>query len=131
MHELAEEMGFKQVRATIIYSDNDQAVNLARTGRITPLNKYVDTKQHICVYLHQAGIIDVQWISTKSNLADVGTKSMRDVTGFETLRDAMMYNKPGTETFDTTMHRMRRTVGRDPVIPELVSDAIAVVNAAP
>jgi hypothetical protein len=84
---LLREMGFPQVGPTKIYCDNDAAVQFATEMRITQENKHVDIKYMGTKMLQDRGIIDIQYKSTYANMADIGTKAMKDIGQFELLRD--------------------------------------------
>ena len=80
------EMGFPQSVPTIIYSDNEAAKQFSVVGRITQENKHVDIKYMATKQLNDAGIIDVRYCHTSMNLADIGTKAMKDVPQYQLLR---------------------------------------------
>ena len=88
------EIGFPQEGPTVVLNDNDCALDLAISGGITEANKHVDTKGHICKYLHATKEVEFRWTGTKTNLADIGTKNMKDAQQFRLLRDCLVTSKP-------------------------------------
>ena len=96
------EIGYPQEEPTIILNDNQQAITLATTGRLTPANRHIDTKGHILRYLQRNGDIDIRWIPTKANIADVGTKVMQDPDMFEMFQGCLVKPKPRLEPLGGT-----------------------------
>ena len=88
---LLEEMGYPQSNPTTMYVDNNCALTLATTGRITPRNRHFDTKWNNLKWGNDNGVIKSVYTGTKTNLADLGTKSHQDVQQFRMLRDRMMH----------------------------------------
>ena len=67
-------------------------------GKITPSNKHIELRNHIIKHLISEGHIRVEWIHTKSNLADIGTKVMKDVQAYELLRNVLVHPRPGKDS---------------------------------
>jgi hypothetical protein len=108
-------MGFTQKLPIVIYCDNSEAVDMANTGKVTQNNKHFENRCHELRYLtdekREGGkLLDIRWIGTKMNLADIGTKVMPDIEQFEMLRDFLVTPKPGTDAFAEFIQRMRRAV---------------------
>ena len=95
---MLSEIGFPVNEPTDIYCDNNNAVQLAVTGRITPSNKHIEMRGHVLRHLNNTAVIRINWIDTKSNLADIGTKAMRDPAGFELLRDVLVKPRPAVDS---------------------------------
>ena len=95
---MLSEIGFPVNEPTDIYCDNNNAVQLAVTGRITPSNKHIEMRGHVLRHLNNTAVIRINWIDTKSNLADIGTKAMRDPAGFELLRDILVKPRPAVDS---------------------------------
>ena len=84
-------MGYPQSNPTTIYVDNNCALTLATTGRITPRNRHFDTRWNNLKWGNDTGVIKSVYTGTKTNLADLGTKAHQDVQQFRVLRDCMMH----------------------------------------
>ena len=93
-----EEIGYPQEEPLVIFSDNTNAVELANVGKITPSNKHIELRNHIVRFLIQSQQVQVKWIHTKSNRADIGTKAMKDLQGFELLRNVLVHPRPGKDS---------------------------------
>ena len=93
-----EEIGYPQEDPLVIFSDNTNAVELANVGKITPSNKHIELRNHIVRFLIQSHQVQVKWIHTKSNLADIGTKAMKDTQGYELLRNVLVHPRPGKDS---------------------------------
>ena len=61
---------------TVLFSDNTGAIQLGKHHMITQRSKHFDTKLHLVRDSHQAGNIALQYIPTKSNIADILTKPL-------------------------------------------------------
>jgi hypothetical protein len=78
-------------QATIIYSDNQGAIALAKNPVFHGRSKHIDTQVHFTREMVTQGIVDLQWISTKDQIADGLTKALpkgefvkfRDALGVE------------------------------------------------
>jgi len=88
---LLKEMGFPQTEPTTIYCDNDAAIILTSTGRMTQRNKHIDIKYCILKSLIVDGTIAISYVKTKCNIADIGTKAIKDYKQFHLLRDSMLH----------------------------------------
>jgi hypothetical protein len=114
---LAHDMGFTQTLPIDIFCDNAEAVELANVGKITQANKHFELRCHELQYLTDknrpgGALLRITWITTKENLADIGTKAMADVDQYELLRECTMTPKPGTLAYSEYVARMRRAVSR-------------------
>ena len=112
---LANDMGFTQELPIKIYCDNKEAVEMANSGKVTQSNKHFENRCHQLKFLTDTRrpggpIVNFEWVSTKENPADVGTKAMLDVDQYEMLRDVVVTPKPGTDAFAEYLQRMRRAV---------------------
>jgi transposase InsO family protein len=66
-----------QSSPTILYEDNQAAISYFQGGNITQRNKHFATKlEHIRRCVYQDKIIDIQYVETDKQLADIFTKSL-------------------------------------------------------
>ena len=86
------------VGATHHLLNNTNAIELSNVGKITPSNKHIELRNHIVRFLIQSQQVQVKWIHTKSNLADIGTKAMKDLQGYELLRNVLVHPRPGKDS---------------------------------
>ena len=64
----------KQTKPLIMYGDNQGALKMAQEGADTPRAKHIDIKFHFLKDLVVNGVVDVTYIDTNHNLADLMTK---------------------------------------------------------
>ena len=87
---LFNEMGFPQREPTIVYCDNSTAVQFATTARITQENKHVDIKYMATKHCVDRGLVHIWYKRTHANVADIGTRAMKDAGQFQLLRDHLV-----------------------------------------
>jgi len=66
----------QQVQATNIFEDNQGAVSLSKGSKITPRTKHIDIKFHHVRSLVAKGVVDVKYVETDLQRADILTKSL-------------------------------------------------------
>ena len=66
----------QQVQATNIFEDNQGAVSLSKGSKITPRTKHIDIKFHHVRSLVGKGVVDVKYVETDLQRADILTKSL-------------------------------------------------------
>lgn len=91
LRRLLCDLGEEQIRPTVLFRDNETAVKLI-TGNADPRRtKHIDLKYHYVKSICDAGLIEVQHISTDIQLADILTKPLtREI--FCRLKDRLMIN---------------------------------------
>ena len=70
---LLESMDEKQAQATVMFKDNSGAVSLNKSAKITPRTKHIDVKFHHVRSLVADGVVDVTYIETELQRADILT----------------------------------------------------------
>eukprot|EP00940_MAST-03C_sp_MAST-3C-sp2_P003302 g3302.t1 len=70
-----EELGYEQKHATKLWVDNEAAVRNVNTGKITKRNRHIDMRFHGARDAVVRNIIDVEWIPTNKQVADLMTKN--------------------------------------------------------
>ena len=63
-----------------MYCDNQAAIALVRSDNYSERTKHIDTKHHFIKQFVRDGSINLQWISTNDQLADVLTKTLSRTT---------------------------------------------------
>ena len=78
LRELLSECGFNDCikKPTICFGDNVQANNLCSEHFISTGNQYIYKNYHFNKEARELGIIEVKWIKTNMNLADIFTKAL-------------------------------------------------------
>ena len=64
----------KQAKPLVLFGDNQGALKMAQQGSDTPRAKHIDIKFHFLKDLVVNGVVDVTYIDTNHNLADLMTK---------------------------------------------------------
>ncbi len=72
---LLESLNMKQKQATVMYEDNAGAVAFAKGSKITPRTKHIDVKFHHVRHLEEHNVVEVTYIETNMQRADILTKS--------------------------------------------------------
>jgi transposase InsO family protein len=73
---LLVELGLTVEQPTVTHCDNRSAVDLTHSGTSHERSKHIDIKFHIVREQHAQGTIQVQWIPTDDNQADILTKAV-------------------------------------------------------
>ena len=68
------EIGFPQVKPTVIFEDNQSAINLATAPSVGIRSKHILLKYHYTKLAIENGEIVIEYIDTKSQRADCLTK---------------------------------------------------------
>jgi hypothetical protein len=66
-------------KSTAIYCDNEAAMTIATSSKLTSRSKHIDIKYHYIRELHRQGAVQVRYVSTKYQLADILTKPLGKV----------------------------------------------------
>ncbi|CAB1113561.1 unnamed protein product [Ectocarpus sp. CCAP 1310/34] len=72
---LLKSLNMKQEQPTVVFEDNTGAIAFAKGAKLTPRTKHIDVKYHHVRYLEEKKIIDVKYIETNLQKADILTKS--------------------------------------------------------
>ena len=86
---LLVEVGVKVVTPSIIYVDNQAAIQISKNDTHHDRTKQIDIKHHFIRDCIKNGDIDLQWVETKLQRADILTKSLNTPT-FTFLRSSIM-----------------------------------------
>ena len=71
-----DQLGFPLKSPIVIYSDSQAAINVTKAEHTHKLSKHLDIKLHSIRERIQGGQIEVRYVPTKDNLADIFTKSL-------------------------------------------------------
>jgi hypothetical protein len=86
---LLTDIGFPQQNPTIIYEDNQSAINLAVAPHITRKSRHIHIRHHFIRDLVAKGIVQIVHLPTHLMTADILTKPLGP-TAFIALRDILM-----------------------------------------
>ena len=92
---LLREMGIAQTKPTVLYVDNRGAVELSKDLKSCQRSRHVERRYLKVRELVFEGEIEVRWVDTKENLADLLSKGTIDAEQFNKLKGRMMYVDPG------------------------------------
>jgi len=93
VRRLLQELGYPQSTPTPLFSDNQPAIRLVRNPEQHQKTKHIDVPFHV-IREHQAErTIDITYISTHQQLADIFTKALPPVRFFA-LREALGIHQP-------------------------------------
>ena len=83
---------------TRLLCDNRSALALcARAGGVHSRSKHIDVRHHFIVEAAKAGVVQLEWVATADQLADILTKAL-DRQTFNRLRERVMGGGgPGAE----------------------------------
>jgi hypothetical protein len=73
---LLKELGFEQSGPTIIHEDNTSAISMSTNDGNHSRTKHIDIKYHYVKDLVKENIIQLKWISTNEQIADIFTKPL-------------------------------------------------------
>ena len=73
---LLEDLGFKQIQATMIYGDNQGCIALSRGTVSHSHAKHIDIRHHFIRERIANSEVDLRYCSTKDMLADIFTKQL-------------------------------------------------------
>ena len=76
LRHLLKTISSEQSAATVVFEDNLGAVSTSRSNKITPRTKYIDIKFHHVRSLVADKVVDVKYIKTGFQKADILTKSL-------------------------------------------------------
>jgi transposase InsO family protein len=86
---ILEELNFKVITPIIIYVDNQSSIKISENDISHERTKHIDIKHYFVKDAIQQKIIQLKWISTHQQLADIFTKSLPSPT-FTSLRDKLI-----------------------------------------
>jgi hypothetical protein len=72
------ELGCPQPGPTIVHVDNTSSIAVAKEGGKEERRKHIDVKHHCIVEAIDQKIINLKWISSAENVADLFTKPLPD-----------------------------------------------------
>ena len=86
---MLEELGLPLKSPSIVFGDNSSTQTISREGVKRKRTKHVDVKYHFITECIERGIIDLQWVPTEQQQADILTKAL-DRAKFEVHREQLM-----------------------------------------
>jgi hypothetical protein len=76
LHRLLRSLGLRSPAPTTIYSDNQGAIQLVKTPKYHKRTKHIETKYYVIREKYKRQQIDVIYVSTKHQIADILTKAL-------------------------------------------------------
>jgi len=73
---LLEGLGYPQEELTILYSNNQSAITLSRDTQFHARSKHFDVQNHFVHEKVENGVIDIIYVPTDNNIADIFTKAL-------------------------------------------------------
>jgi hypothetical protein len=86
---ILKELGLYSSLGSTVYGDNQSAIAVSKNGVKGERTKHVDVKYHFITETVESGVVQLQWIPTLQQQADIFTKALA-VPGFEHLRGKLM-----------------------------------------
>ena len=77
---LNELLGGKYNKISIIHEDNLGAIYLTKNPQISQRTKHIDVRHHVIRNLVEKKIIEIRFIKSKENIADILTKNVNEET---------------------------------------------------
>src|SRR5436309_3071278 len=78
IRRLLAELGSPQLQPTLVHVDNQSTIAVAKEGGKEERRKHIDIKHHIIVEAIDNKVIELRWIPSKDNPADMFTKALPD-----------------------------------------------------
>ena len=91
LRQFLNSIGFPEMGPTMMKADNKAANFLAVNAKVSSRTKHIGIKHHHIRELYHNKIIDIEYVETKNNLADIGTKPLAKPR-FWALVQMFMYN---------------------------------------
>jgi hypothetical protein len=76
MRRLLQDLGCDQAKPTLLFCDNQSAIKLVRNPQFHQRTKHIDVKFHFIRDLQDERVVDVVYVSTENQLADLFTKGL-------------------------------------------------------
>ena len=76
LRRLLHSLGFSSPDPTPIFSDNQGAIQLVKSPKYHKRTKHIETKYYVIREKYERQQIDVSYVSTKQQLADILTKAL-------------------------------------------------------
>lgn len=86
---MLEELGLPLKSPSLVFGDNSSTQTISRQGVKRKRTKHVDVKYHFITECIERGIIDLQWVPTERQQADILTKAL-DRAKLEVHREQLM-----------------------------------------
>jgi hypothetical protein len=76
LRSFAQELGFEQYKASLVYCDNRGAIHCSQDPKAHSRMKHIEIRFHFIRYCVNKNLIDVEHIPGTENVADITTKSL-------------------------------------------------------
>jgi hypothetical protein len=91
MNQYLTELSLKDAETPVLRSDNQAAIQIATNDTLHSRSKHIDIRYHFIRDVVRRGEVELIWISTKDQEADINTKGL-DVTTYKRLRGRVVSN---------------------------------------
>jgi hypothetical protein len=91
LHGLLKELGVSVPSTPILLGDNQSTQELSKNGVKSERTKHIDIKYHFITDEVSQGNVQLQWVSTKKQLADVLTKALPQVVHEQMCSQVMIW----------------------------------------
>jgi hypothetical protein len=103
LQHMLNELRLKTDLPMIVYQDNQSCIKLTVNPEFHQRTKHIDVRYHYVREAVRKGFINLTYVHTKANVADVLTKAMPKVE-FERLRTKLRVQPPRLSALSTTAH---------------------------
>jgi hypothetical protein len=90
IRRLLSELGCTQPGPTLVHIDNTATIAIAKEGGKEERRKHIDVKHHCIVEAIDDQTINIKWIPSKENIADLFTKPLNPEARFTTLKNIIL-----------------------------------------
>lgn len=80
LRDILKFMQYKQENATIIFEDNAACIRLSKNAEFHKRTKHIEIQWFYCREKYMSGEIELIYINTKNNVADLFTKALSTKT---------------------------------------------------
>ncbi len=86
---ILSELGIQVNESSVIHGDNKSTISITENGVKTERTKHVDVKYHFVTEQVEKGVVQMKWVASEDQQADIFTKSLA-APAFIKFRDALM-----------------------------------------
>lgn len=79
LKKILRDFGIRNKQPTILNTDNQSAMKLTWSENFSDKTKHIDLKHHYAKLMHQEGKINLQYVPTEHNIADLLTKPLEGI----------------------------------------------------
>ena len=106
MNQLLSELHLQDKEVATLKSDNQAAIAMSNNDVNHNRSKHIDIKYHFIRQVLNNKQVELKWVSTKDQQADINTKVLNGI-GFKRLRDVIMTQGKQEEQVATHSNKMK------------------------